>query len=419
MNMSKTEWHLGEHAPIRCDDVEILIVGSGTMGALLAQTYAQNNVNVGLVGRREESIQRAFALINRELEDARTKGIFSATQVAEIKNRILATTSYEQACRGKCLKLALETATEEIQIKKQIFQTLDKLCPSPVALATNTSCLDANVLARETRRPDKVVWMHYFFPPHKNRAGEYARLEETSSESIELAALFMKRARKVATPLLKYRKGGAANVIFVALLLEAARMVDEKFDFAAVEAAGQKAFNLPQGFLSLMATIGISLASPCLNSFSDASNPSDSFYQVYDNFFTPPPSYRKMFEASPGGLGKSRLRWDSDADGHSKPHDWMLVDMLKNRFLAVAFMTAVELVDSGIIRLEEVDKLCQNAFGWQEGPFTLMNRIGILESMRLMTEKMEISHRREINFPIPKLLIEQVQKNEPWPLMNL
>jgi 3-hydroxybutyryl-CoA dehydrogenase len=412
--MDKIEWHFGEHPPIRWDDVEILIVGSGTMGALLAQAYAQNGVNVGLVGRREESIQHAFALINRELEDARNKGIFSATQVAEIKNRILATTNYEQACRGECLKLALETATEDIQIKKQIFQTLDKLCPSHVALATNTSCLDANILARDTKRPDKVIWMHYFSPPHKNHAGEYAGTENASPQSIELAAQFMKRARKVATPLLKYRKGGAANVIFVALLLEAARMIDEKFDFLALEAASQKAFNLPQGFLSLMAAVGMSLAHSCLNSFSDASNPSDPLYQAYNNFFLPPPGYRKMFEASQGGLGKPIPRWGSDADVHNKPHDWMLVDTLKNRFLAVAFMTSVELVDSGIIRLEEVDQLCQNAFQWQEGPFTLMNRIGILESMRLVTEKMEISHRKEINFPIPKLLIEQVQKNEPW-----
>jgi enoyl-CoA hydratase/carnithine racemase len=63
-----------------------------------------------------------------------------------------------------------------------------------------------------------------------------------------------------------------------------------------------------------------------------------------------------------------------------------------------------------------VDRLCQNAFLWKEGPFTLMNKMGINEALHIVTERMELSHRREISFPVPALLIAQAQKNEPWPL---
>ena len=94
--------------------------------------------------------------------------------------------------------------------------------------------------------------------------------------------------------------------------------------------------------------------------------------------------------------------------------DFMLVDVLENRFLAVGFMTVAEVVGAGIIKMEEVDKLCQNAFLWKEGPFAIMNKIGICEVMKIVTERMELSHRKAINFPIPKLLISQSQKNEPW-----
>lgn len=82
----------------------------------------------------------------------------------------------------------------------------------------------------------------------------------------------------------------------------------------------------------------------------------------------------------------------------------------------MAFMTATEVVGAGIIKLKDVDRLCQSAFVWPEGPFGLMNKVGLGEALRMVTEKMELSHRQEINFPIPRLLIEQAQKNEPWVL---
>ena len=401
---------------ITWDDVEILVIGGGTMGASITQAYAQSGFNIGFVDISDEILQRAFDTIDKELEAARQGRIFSDSQVSEIKERILATTSYEEACQGKSLKLVIETATENIEIKKRIFKTLDKLCPPHVVLASNTSSLDTNILARETKRPDKIVWMHYFFLPHKNRAGEYAGTDSASPESIKIAAKYMKLVGKVATPILSSRKGGAADVIFVALLLEAARMVDEGFDIPTIEAAGRKAFNVPVGFLGLMDATGIPLGIYTMYSFSDSSNPDDPLYKAYDNFFTPAESYKKLLERYQKAKDKSKVKWVSEGEATKKPEDLMVVDMLKNRFLGVAFMTATEVVESGVIEMEEVDKLGQNAFLWKEGPFALMNKMGIKEVIRIVTERMELSHRKEINFPIPQLLISQAQKDEPWPL---
>lgn len=398
------------------DDVEIAFAGSGVMGSLLAQAYAQNGVNVGLIGHGEESLKRAHHIIQKELQAAIEGNIFSPLQVEEIRKRILFTTSYEQACRGKNLKFVLETATEDLVIKKEIFKKLDDLCPASVVFGTNTSCLDANLLARETRRPDRVVWMHYFFPPHKNHGGEYAPLEKTSRETLETASQLMKRARKAATPLLKYRKGGASNTIFVALLLEAGRMVDEGYDVPSIEAAGKTAFQMPFGFLSLADTVGLSLSISCLRSFSDGSVPTDPFYKVYNNFFSPPEIFDTMQQQYTSAPKKSFVRWVRDEDVQRPPSDPHLVDTLIKRFRAVAFMTAVEVVDSGLIEMKETDRLCQYTFFWQAGPFTMMNKMGIQEAFRLVTERMELSHRKEINFPVPMLLIEQARQGAPWPL---
>jgi enoyl-CoA hydratase/3-hydroxyacyl-CoA dehydrogenase len=398
------------------DDVEILIVGAGIMGASLTQAYAQSGFEVGVVDVKEEILERALKTIESELEAGQEAGVFSEVLVEEIKRGIRATTSYEEACQGKNLKLVIETATEDIEIKKKIFRKLDELCAPHVVLASNSSSLDVNVLAGETNRTDKVVWMHYFYLPHKNRAGEYAGTDTASPESIETAAKYMKLAGKVVTPVLSSRKGGAADVIFTALLLEAARMVDEGVDIPSVEAAGKKAFNMPMGFLSLMDHNGIPLGIFAMQSFSDSSNPDDPLYKVYNNFFTPPRSYLRLFEKYEKAEDKFKIKWVSEEEAKKEPEDLMLVEVLKNRFLAVAFMTATEVVESGVIKLEEAEKLCQNAFLWREGPFTLMNKVGIQAALRIVTERMEISHSQGINFPISRLLIYQAQKNEPWPL---
>ena len=398
--------------------MEILIAGAGTMGASLSQAYAKSGFNVGLVDVSDEILDRALETIESELASARKSGIFTDSQTQEIKSRIVATTRYGESCKAKGLKLVIESATEDIEIKKKIFRTLDELCAPHVVLASNTSSLEVNILARETKRPDKVVWMHFFYLPHKNRAGEYAGTDTASPESIETAAQYMKLAGKVASPILSSRKGGAADVIFVSLLLEAARMKDEGFDVPAIEAAGKKAFNIPLGFLSLMDHTGIPLGLIAMRSFSDSSNPDDPLYKAYDNFFTPSKSYEGLMERYERAGDKSAVKWVSEEDQKKQPEDLMLVDILKNRFLAVAFMTATEVVEAGVIEMEEVDKLCQNAFLWKKGPFSLMNTMGITEALRIVAERMELSHKREINFPVPKLLIRQAQLNKPWVLTS-
>ncbi|MCJ7582905.1 MAG: 3-hydroxyacyl-CoA dehydrogenase NAD-binding domain-containing protein, partial [Candidatus Aminicenantes bacterium] len=121
---------------ITWDDIEILIVGAGTMGASLVQAYAQSGFNVGVIDINGTVLEMASNAIDKELANAQKAGIFSADQVSEIKDRVLSTTSYAEACPGKNLKLVIESATEDIEIKKKIFTTLDELCQPSVILAT-------------------------------------------------------------------------------------------------------------------------------------------------------------------------------------------------------------------------------------------------------------------------------------------
>lgn len=396
--------------------MEVAVVGTGAMGSSLAQAHAQNGIPVALVGRTQESLDRALSAIERELRDAVEKRIFTQSRAEEIQTVILTTTDPGDICPGKSLNLVIESVTEDLAVKRSLFQRLDELCPPAVVLATNTSSLDAEIIAAATSRPERVVWMHYFYPPHKNRAAEYAGTARASADSVDIAERYLRATRREAVRLRKYRKGGAANIVLVASLLEAVCLLDDGIDVPSIEEAGKQAFGCPVGFLGLLGALGMPLALSCVKSFSDSSNPDDPLYRVYDNFFSLPPGFRRKMMEAQSHRGESVLGRLPAAELGKPAEDQMLVDVLKRRFQAVAFMTAAEVVDAGVIAVPDLEKLCRTAFIWQEGPFALMNRMGVREALRLVTERMEVSHKLEVNFPVPQLLIDQAQRGEPWTL---
>jgi 3-hydroxyacyl-CoA dehydrogenase len=398
------------------EPIEVAVIGTGLMGAGLAQAFAQNGIGVSLVGRRQESLDRALAFIRFEIQEAVAKGIFSPLQAEKIKKRIHWSMNLEEVCRGNDLHLVVESVKEDISLKKELFNWLDEFCPPHVVLSSNTSCLDAELLAAETRRPDRVVWLHFFFPAHKNHAAEYAPLSKTSEKSLETVSGYLSKIRRTAVRLLRYRKGGVANIIFVGLILEAVRMLDEGYGTTGVETAGTAAFGIPVGFVRLLQSVGFDLAASCLVSFSDTSVPEHPLASAYANFFSPPAGLKQKFDEARDSGQLISIEQLLTPERIARPGDPVIIESLKERFLAVAFMTAAEVVEAGLIKPGDVDRLVQTAFLWPEGPFALMNRIGIGTALQLVTERMERSHRQEINFPIPRALILQVQKNEPWPL---
>ncbi len=395
------------------NDIELLIVGAGTMGASLAQNYAQNGFTVGMLDVSKEFLQRGFTSIEKELAGARGK-IFTEREIAAIRGRIIGTTSYEEACRGGQLRLVIEAATERVDIKKKIFACLDALARPETVLASNSSSLDVNILAGVTKRPDKVVWTHFFYLPHKNRAAEYAGTDTASGESIGVAQRYLKLGGKIATRIRGSRKGGVADVIFVALLLEATRMLEEGFDSAAIEEAGKKAYGIPIGFLELMDATGLPVGLFSMHSFSDRSDPRDALTQVYGNFFTPRKNYIDLIAEFDAAKDKSAVRWLSNHRAQSRPPDPSTTDALAERFLAIGFLTAAECVDAGLITIEDLELLTQNAFLWRNGPFTLMNQLGTNRVRKVVTERAELAKTLRQDFPVCPLLKRKMGEEAGW-----
>ncbi len=385
------------------NDVEILVVGAGIMGASIAQAYAQNGFTVGLLDVSDDILARARETIDKELDSARGR-IFTDEDIEAIHGRILMTTDYATACGGKNLNLAVETATERMDIKLKIFSELDRLSAPHVILATNSSSLNTNLLSGAVSRPDKVVWMHYFYLPHKNRAGEVAGTSAASRESIDTAMYYMKMGGKVSTPILSSRKGGAADVLFVALLLEACRMVEEGFKKADIEEAGRTAMGMPLGFLELMDTTGLPIGLFAMDSFADDSDPGDPLYAVYKDFFTPTDGFRKLVEDQSKAEDPALVRW-IPAEGPGKGSgDEKLVRGLTERFLAVAFTAAFEIVEAGVITPRDFENLARNAFLWRKGPFTIFNETGVSEAWRMVEARAALAGKLGHHFPMPQNL---------------
>lgn len=215
-------------------------------------------------------------------------------------------------------------------------------------------------------------------------------------------------------PLLKQRKGGAVNLILSSLMVEAGRMIDEGFKIADIEEAAQMAFGINKGFLKQMDDIGIPESINFFLNLEDKKESEDDLHKVYHNFFTLPVSFMEKLEEHKIAKDKASAKWMKKHSIREKSEDLLLKDMLKNRFKAVSFMVATELVESGISDIQSIEQMCQQVLNWEKGPFSMMNEMGIKEALSIVTEKMEISHRREINFYIPVLLINQAQTNSPW-----
>jgi len=219
---------------------------------------------------------------------------------------------------------------------------------------------------------------------------------------------------KETIPLLKKRKGGAVSLILASLMTEAGRMIDEGFQIADIEEAAKEAFGINKGFLMQMDEKGIPESINFLLFLEDKEETDKDLHAVYDNFFTLPISFMEKLEEHKIARDKASANWHKKHEIRKKSDDFLLIDMLKNRFRAVSFMVSSELVESGVSDIESIENICRNTLSWDKGPFTMMDEIGIREAMDIVKEKMELSHRREISFYIPRLLITQAQKNKPW-----
>jgi 3-hydroxybutyryl-CoA dehydrogenase len=224
------------------------IVGAGTMGSGIAQGAAASGFTVILHDREPAALARAVAQIRDSLARAVEKGRLSAADAEAAAARVL--TADKVAGLASC-GLVIEAIIESAAAKEALFADLSSVLAADALIATNTSSLKVDDLARSVRHPERFLGLHYFFPAAVNALLEIVRGAATSAAAMAAASRFAEATGKQP---IRCRDsfGFAVNRFFVPYLNEAVRLVDEGFTPGEVDAAVCAAFATPAGPFKVM-----------------------------------------------------------------------------------------------------------------------------------------------------------------------
>lgn len=196
----------------------ITVIGSGTMGNGIAHCFAQNQFNVQLVDLSEVQLKRALEVISKNLDRQVAKSILTKVQKEESLTRITTTIDLKQALKNA--DLVIEAASENIAIKEQLFRQMDDAAPAKCILASNTSSISITKLASFTKRPEKVIGMHFMNPVPMMQLIEVIKGYKTEDGTLNQILDLSKKLDKI--PLLAQDYPGfVANRILLPMINEA------------------------------------------------------------------------------------------------------------------------------------------------------------------------------------------------------
>ena len=233
------------------------VIGAGAMGAQIAEVLSRmGGYEVGMVDINDDLVRKGFQSIDGRLERFFvSKGKLSAEDKKNIVNRIKGYTSIEEASKGT--DLVIEAAVEKMALKKDIFKKLDESAPVHAILASNTSYLSISEMASATKRPEKVVGVHFFNPVAVMQLVEVVRGARTSNETIEVASDLARKLGKEPVVCRDTSYGFLANRAYRGMVDEAVQMVWERVASPEeIDKALKLGYNLPMGPLELADMVG-------------------------------------------------------------------------------------------------------------------------------------------------------------------
>ncbi len=388
------------------NSVKVAVVGAGTMGSSIAVALLGSGYSVLLKETEQAFLDKGVANIERLFASRMKKGL-SAEEVAEQKERLQTTLNYEHFSE---VDFVIEAASENLEIKKQIFQDLDQWCHVDAILATNTSSLSITQIANFVRRADKVVGLHFFNPAHIMKLVEVIPGLETSHDTVARALELARSMGKLAV-----RVEECASFLVNRLL---GRYMNESLfqlqNGATVEEIDKVVcdYVMPIGPLALRdmngADIGLAVAK--------------YNYQEYGARFAVPPILEAMVQnnllgqKTMGGFysydAETRKRTVVNAEflklleavkakegEKSQPNSFsaerLFLPMINEAFLAM---------QERIVQPEDLDAALMAGLGMRKGPLSLAADIGLANCLKMLDEAAAQSNEQKERFrPAPLL----------------
>jgi len=276
-------------------DIKIIgVIGAGTMGNGIAHVFARQRYEVVLCDVQQSFLDRAVSTIGKNLEREVAKQKLTADARETALKRIRTTTSRAEI--AEC-DFVVEAATERFEVKAELFRELDSLCRPEVILSSNTSSISITKLAAQTRRPDKIIGMHFFNPVPMMKLVEVIRGLATSNETFQTVHALAIKLEK--TPVeVNDAPGFVSNRVLMPLLNEAMYTVMEGVATAeAVDDVFKLGMAHPMGPLTLADFIGLDVCLDIMRVLQAGSG---------DPKYRPCPLLIKMVDA--GWLGRKSGR---------------------------------------------------------------------------------------------------------------
>ncbi len=270
------------------------VVGAGQMGNGIAQVAAASGLVVIMNDIQEEFVHKGLASIEANLERGVSKGRLSVEEKGAILGRVQTSTGLEDMARAD---FVVEAATEREDLKFGIFRDLDAICPPEAILATNTSSIPIGRIAAQTRRPEKVIGMHFMNPVPVMELVEVIRGLATSDATFDLTWSLSERFGKTPAQANDY-PGFIANRILMPMINEAVYCLYHGVGAAEdIDTVMKLGMNHPMGPLALADLIGLDTCLAIMETLNDG---------FRDSKYRPCPLLRKYVEA--GWLGRKSGR---------------------------------------------------------------------------------------------------------------
>ncbi len=243
------------------------VIGSGTMGGSIAHQVAMSGYDVKLLDVSQPALSKAVERIKTWTEASVARGKTSEQDAKNILSRISATTDFGQL---KDCKFTIEAVFEDLKIKEDVFSQIDAILPQDAILATNTSSMSITVLAEYTKRPAKVVGMHFFNPPQIMKLVEVVRGYKTGDDTVAETMEFARSLGKEPIEVKRDTPGFIVNRILIPQMLEAIRVVEEGIATPEdVDKAIRLGLNAPMGPFELQDYTGVDIGLNVVDHFYD------------------------------------------------------------------------------------------------------------------------------------------------------
>ncbi|MGB1663218.1 MAG: 3-hydroxyacyl-CoA dehydrogenase NAD-binding domain-containing protein [Gammaproteobacteria bacterium] len=385
------------------------IVGSGTMGGGIAMNFANAGIPVLVLDQDEKNLERGMGVIEKNYQMMVDRGRMTQEQKDMVLGLITPTLSYEDLSD---VDIAVEAVYENLELKQEIFKSLDTVTKDHAILASNTSGLDIDAIASSTKRPGKVVGTHFFSPANIMRLLEVVRGKDSSDETMATVMSIGKRMGKAAVVSLN-APGFIGNRMLAGYTYQANMLLLEGALPNQVDSA-LESFGMSMGPFRMMDLVGLDLGwrarklanieTPLANKISDALCDQDRFGQKTSKGFY---NYSEGSRAPNPAPENEDIYKEISSQNNIERREISDQEIIDRCILALVNEGARILEEGVAQRSGDMDIVYINGYGfpiWRGGPMFYANQLGLAE----VISKMSAFSKLDENFWKPAPLLQKL-----------